>query len=179
MAATYYKEFLSQAAGQAVHSLVAARRARWEIARALDALAQNRNAPQYRDMQAAYQQLSARIELAQQALQERQDRLASELGPANPLGRFHNFIGVGRLGPATLGPAEPKVAGMVSSGEDVMNLQKFLRAVGFQLNPTGEFDLQTRLVLQKFQEEHELPNPAETIVGAETRQLINDLIEGK
>lgn len=179
--AVYYKEALKHSLSDLLEALVSARRARWELSRNLEEMAQagKESTPEFQQLKAAHQQLSVQVEQVQQGLKAKQDKMMSELGPTNPLAGFRNYLGVPPLGMSTLGPKDSGKPGIVSTGTEVINLQKFLRAYGFQINATGEFDVQTRLVLQKFQEEHGLPSPSETIVGVETRQLVNDMIEGK
>lgn len=177
---SYFKESLSRALAAAVQSVVETRRARWELGRNLEEAARQgqENTPQYQQMRTLYEQMSAGIDQALAELQERKPRMDAELGPTNPLAGFRNYLGLQPLGASTLGP-KGAAPGIVSSGPDVIKLQKFFKAYGFFLTATGEFDVQTRLVLQKFQEEHALPAPTESIVGVETRHLVNDMIEGK
>lgn len=175
--AVYYREALAQAVMDVIQNVTHSRRSRWETGRNLEELAQRgyQDTPPYRAMSAAYQQLSAAIGPAEQWLKDQEDRLAAELGGSNPLPSFRNFAGIDPLGPNTLGPAGR--AGVVSSGPDVVALQKFLKVMGYYLTATGEFDLQTRLVLQQFQKDHHLPT--NDIVGADTRKWISDVLEGK
>lgn len=178
-ATVYYKEALTQAAMDVIQNLTLARRTRWEMGRNLEEMAQKgyRETPQGREMSSAYQQLSAQIGQAEQWLKGQEEKLAMELGGSNPLPSFRNFTGMAPLGVNTLGPKESDRPGIVSSGPEVANLQKFLKVVGFHLTATGEFDLQTRLVLVKFQEQNGLP--ADGFAGADTRRFINDILEGK
>lgn len=74
---------------------------------------------------------------------------------------------------ATMGMTGARVANW---GPEVECLQHLLIVAGYPLIASGTFDAQTFRVVQEFQKENGLP--ANGLVGAETRRVLNELVTG-
>ena len=151
-----------------------------EIGDALATITQmgKKDTPEYQDVLASYQELSRSITKASKLVQEQgaqQD--AVQRTEALAADNF-DLSGVnsikGTLGPTGTASLSPAVAGQISSGPEVANLQKFLNAVGFPAPISGPYETRTRLAVQQFQAKYGLK--ATGAVGAETRKFINDMI---
>lgn len=114
----------------------------------------------YRQLRATHQQLQDRVRRGTGVLAARD----ADASPGSPL---LATPGIGLLG-HTLGAPRGK-----DKPDEVRNLQQLLAALGLAVPVSGTFDQATRAAVCQFQARHRLP--ANGIVGAETRRVLNSL----
>lgn len=130
--------------------------------------------PEYQDALVEYQELSHVVTDLSKTLRDYEARQTQAERAAQLPAGGSDWSGIKPI-KATLGYGGH--VGIVSSGPEIVNLQKFLEAAGFPVAESGEFDLRTRQALQQFQKKFQLGQDG--TVGATTRRVINDMIQGK
>lgn len=147
------------------------RQVQQDISRMMTQIAETgrQNTAEYASVMNAYQELSQLITRVARELREEEARQAQEARADLDSGQ--DFSGIAPL-KSTLGIAGRR--GVVSQGDEVRNLQRFLAAAGFPVRESGRFDGGTRAAVQKFQGKYSLH--ADGQVGLETRRLINEMI---
>lgn len=127
--------------------------------------------PEYREIVADRQRLSRMVTEAtrqeheigeQQAQQHRSSQTAVFLPRLTGIAPIRSTLGSSGQGR------------QVGHRLEVESLQRFLTALGIEIPTTGVYDAQTRAAVQQFQGRYQLKSTG--TVGAETRQVINDLL---
>lgn len=131
-----------------------------------------KDTPEYHEIFAEYQELSHLITEATKVLKAHEDQDAYARQEAQVETAHFDLSGINPI-KGTLGPVGQP--GALSRGPDIVNLQKFLSAVGYSVPANGEFEGRTRLAVQQFQTQYGLK--CDGIVGAAMRKLVNELLQ--
>lgn len=122
----------------------------------------------YQQVLGGYQELGVAITEATRAIKEHEQAQPVPAGDEIT----GDFAGVSTLTRPLGPPGGP--AGMVCTGDEVANLQRFLARAGLQVTENGRYDEITGRAVAQLQRQLRLP--ADGKVGAATRKAINELL---
>ena len=106
------------------------------------------NTPQYRELMASYSEYTSKISEASKIQAHADHRRAEATRHAAMSEQTIDLAGLQPV-KGTLGQqARP---GVITKGPEVLNLQRILARVGFEVEESGEFDANTKAALQAFQ----------------------------